>query len=92
MLETNMKNSDTDASTLALNALGWILADNDRATRMLSLTGLTPDGLRGAVSETTTQAAILAFLESHEPDLIAAAEACGTSPAHMVRARQELEE
>ncbi|MFN5823877.1 MAG: DUF3572 family protein [Sphingomonadales bacterium] len=27
---------------LALEALGWILADGDRAARMLNLTGLTP--------------------------------------------------
>jgi hypothetical protein len=90
MVDTNAK-SGADASTLALTALGWVLTDDDRAARMLALTGLTPEGLRRAVLELATQAAILSFLEAHEPDLIAAAEACGTSPAALVRARQELE-
>lgn len=90
MLETNMK-SAADASALALGALGWILEDGDRAGRMLALTGLTPDGLRGGVAERATQAAILAFLEAHEPDLIAAAEHLDTRPESLVAARMELE-
>ncbi len=94
MLETNTKSAqavNADAATLALGALGWILADTDRATRMLALTGLTPDVLRGGVSEPGTQAAILAFLEAHEPDLIAAANELGVKPEALVRARMELE-
>jgi hypothetical protein len=91
MLETNMKNYVADPSILALSALGWILADDSRADRMLSLTGLTPDGLRNAVADKDTQAAILSFLEAHEPDLVAAAAACGTQPGDLVRARQALE-
>jgi Protein of unknown function (DUF3572) len=94
MNETNAKSVgeiQADPAMLALAALGWILTDPDRATRMLSLTGLTPDVLRGGISETATLAAILSFLEGHEPDLVAAAEHIGTSPATLVRARQELE-
>jgi hypothetical protein len=92
MIETNAKSkSAVDAQTLALGALGWILGDSDRATRMLALTGLTPDVLRGAVAEPATQAAILAFLEAHEPDLIAAAQHLDTSPQALVHARMELE-
>jgi hypothetical protein len=94
MPETNVKNAhdiQADPATLALGALGWILEDTDRATRMLALTGLTPDVLRGAVAERGTQAAILAFLEAHEPDLVAAAEHIGVAPQALVRARMELE-
>jgi Protein of unknown function (DUF3572) len=92
MIETNAKSRDAvDPATLALGALGWILGDTDRATRMLALTGLTPDVLRGAVAEPATQAAILAFLEAHEPDLVAAAEHLGSTPQALVRARMELE-
>jgi hypothetical protein len=36
-------------------------------------------------------AALLGFLESHEPDLIACAEALDRKPEHLVRARMELE-
>jgi hypothetical protein len=92
MLETNVKNGNVaDASTLALGALGWVLSDDERAGRMLALTGLTPDGLRAAVATPATQAAILSFLEAHEPDLIAAAGHIGVSPEALVRARMELE-
>jgi hypothetical protein len=94
MIETNAKSIgdiQSDPAMLALGALGWILTDAERATRMLALTGLTPDILRDGVSEPATLAAILAFLENHEPDLIAAADHIGSTPQALVRARQELE-
>ena len=94
MFETNAKSVtqiQADPAMLALGALGWILTDADRASRMLALTGLTPDILRGGISEHGMLAAILAFLEAHEPDLIAAAEHMGSSPEALVRARRELE-
>jgi len=94
MIETNAKSVrqiQPEPDMLALKALGWILADGDRAARMLNLTGLTPDILRNVVTETATQAAILAFLEAHEPDLVAAADHIGVRPEALVRARQELE-
>jgi len=80
-----------DASTLALLALGWALSDEKRAERLLALTGLTPDILRGAVNERGTQAAILRFLENHEPDLIACSVAIDASPEALVAARRELD-
>ena len=94
MLETNAKSLgqiQADPAMLALGALGWILTDADRASRMLALTGLTPDVLRDGVSESATLAAIITFLESHEPDLIAAADHIGVKPEALVRARAELE-
>ncbi|RDV02467.1 DUF3572 family protein [Sphingorhabdus pulchriflava] len=94
MLETNAKSLgqiQADPAMLALRALGWILTDTDRASRMLALTGLTPNILRHDISEKATLAAILAFLEAHEPDLIAAAEHIGATPQALVCARMELE-
>ena len=93
MFETNAKSGgqiQADPAMLALGALGWILTDTDRASRMLALTGLTPDILRHDISEKATLAAILAFLEAHEPDLIAAAELIRVTPQALVRARMEL--
>ncbi len=75
---------------LALSALGWILEDDDRAQRLLSLTGLTPERLREAVTERSVQAAVLEYLENYEPDLIRAAEALEVSPAELVAAHAEL--
>ena len=36
-------------------------------------------------------AAVLGFLESHEPDLIACADALDVKPEALIRARQQLE-
>ena len=80
-----------EASSMAFQALAWALMDEARAERLLSLTGLTPEGLRASINERGTQAAILSFLEAHEPDLIACAAVIGVSPAVLVQARQELE-
>ena len=84
--------SDTlDASAMAFQALAWALMEESRAERLLSLTGLTPEGLRGSVMERSTQEAILSFLEAYEPDLVACAAVIGVSPVVLVNARQELE-
>ncbi len=88
MQDTN--DNIADASTLALQALGWALSEEKRAERLLSLTGLTPDGLRAAVTDRHLQAAILSFLEAHEPDLIACSVAIDASPEAIVAARREL--
>ena len=80
-----------EAETLALGALGWVLAEDARAERLLALTGLTPEGLRTRVQERDFLAAVLRFLENHEPDLIACAEALGVSPLALIAAREALE-
>lgn len=77
--------------TVALMALGWLLADDRRAQRLLAMTGLDADGLRMGVGKKAVMAAILAFLENHEPDLIGCAEAIGLSPGQLVAARRALE-
>ena len=83
--------TNDDAAALALSALAWTLSDGTRADRLLGLTGLDPDALRARVGEPAVLAAALAFLQSHEPDLIACAEAIGTTPARLVAAQAELE-
>lgn len=79
-----------DPAALALSALGWLLADQPRADRLLSLTGLTPDDLRAGLGEPATLAAVLDFLCAHEPDLIAAAEALGVAPQELAAAGEGL--
>jgi len=81
---------DTDPETLALGVLGWLLQDSTRAERLLALTGLTPDALRETLGARTTQVAVLEFVCSHEPDLVAAAEALGVDPAALPEARERL--
>lgn len=81
----------TDAAALALRALGWVLSEEDRAQRLLALTGLTAHHLRAALGEPATLAAVIGFLEAYEPDLIACAAAIQSSPEDLVAARRELE-
>ena len=76
---------------LALSALGWLLGDAPRAERLLALTGLTPDSLRGNLGDAATLAAVLDFLCAHERDLLAAAEAIGVTPQDLAAARERLE-
>jgi hypothetical protein len=81
----------TDPQILALSALGWTLGDEARARRLLALTGLDAEALRRRVGEPGLLASVLAFLEAHEPDLVAAAAALGVAPQALVEARQRLE-
>jgi hypothetical protein len=67
-----------------------VLTDDDRAGRLLALTGLTPEVLRGGLGDPAMLAAVLDFLCAHEPDLIAAADALGVTPQHLAGARERL--
>lgn len=80
-----------DAAALALSALGWVLSDENRATRLLDLSGLAPDDLRARLDDPAVLAAILGFLARYEPDLIAAARDLNIDPAALVRAQEILD-
>lgn len=80
-----------DDEELALHALGWILGDEPRAERFLGLTGLTPDGLRNALQDRATLAAIMGFLTLHEDDLLACAAALDMKPEVLAAAAHRLE-
>ncbi len=79
-----------DPTALALGALGWVLSDEPRAERLLSLTGLTPDALREGLGDSGVLSAVLDFLAAHEPDLVAASEALGVAPGDLIAAQQRL--
>ena len=89
--EQNVEPAVNQAMVVALSALGWTMTDTARADRLLALTGLSPSNLRRSVENSTLLAAVLQFLESHEPDLIACATALQLDPAELVRARTTLE-
>ena len=67
-----------------------MLGDDDRAGRLLGLTGLTPEALRGGLGDPTMLGAVLDFLCAHEPDLVAAADALGVTPQELAAARGRL--
>jgi uncharacterized protein DUF3572 len=80
-----------DPTALALRALTATLADQRLATRFLSLSGVEPPDLRQRAGDPGLLAALLRFLEAHEPDLVAVAEGLGVKPEALVAARRELE-
>ncbi len=79
------------ARAVALHALGWTLAEPDRAERLLATTGLTPTDLRARIEHPQMLAAVLGFLLAHEPDLIACAAALDEAPETLVAAHHLLE-
>jgi hypothetical protein len=79
-----------DPETLALGALVWVLSDDDRAGRLLTLTGLTGGDLRERIGERPVLAAVLEYLCAYEPDLLAAAEHLGVAPQVLANAGAEL--
>ncbi|HET6940551.1 MAG TPA: DUF3572 family protein [Sphingomicrobium sp.] len=83
--------STNDAEALALSALAATLTDERRAQRFLDLSGIDTGDLRRRAAEPVLLAALLRFLEAHEPDLIEVAVAIGVKPEELVAAREELE-
>ena len=80
-----------DPVILALAALAATLSDDRRAQRFLDLTGIGTDELRAKANEPALLAALLRFLEAHEPDLVSVSEQIGVAPELLVEARRDLE-
>ena len=91
MLSHTTNHMPPDAEALALAALAATLTDERRAQRFLDLTGLDANELRARAGERSLLAATLAFLEAHEPDLVAVAQAIGSKPEMLIAARAELD-
>jgi hypothetical protein len=85
------RETNEDGPTLGLRALVWTLGAPDRAARLLSVTGLDPADLRARAGDPALLAAVLGFLQAHQPDLLACADALDTTPERLVAAGRELE-
>jgi len=81
-----------DPLILALAALAATLGCERRAQRFIDLTGIGTDELRTRVAEPALLAALLRFLEAHEPDLVSVSAELGVNPEDLVGARRGLEE
>jgi hypothetical protein len=84
-------NTPIDAEVIALAALAATFGDHRRAQRFIELTGIGTDELRTRAKDPSLLAALVRFLEAHEPDLVAVAAELGVSPELLVEARRELE-
>ena len=81
-----------DPVALALAALAATLGQERRAQRFLDLTGIGTDELKRRASDPSLLAALIRFLEAHEPDLLSVSEEVGVAPALLVQARRLLED
>lgn len=89
-MQRDIKSTAPDPVSMALGVLGWVLSDGQRAERLLALTGLTVDQLRGAVDDPALLGAVIDFLCAHEPDLLAAARDLGVEPQELAALGAEL--
>lgn len=80
-----------EAETLALRALTYVIADAELGQRLLDLTGLDVATLRSRAGDPVLLAATLAFLEQHEPSLLACASALDADPNSLIAARAVIE-
>lgn len=84
------KTSAPDPETLALQALAFLAADDDRLARFLGLTGIAPESLRGIAHDPAGLGAVLDYLLGWEPLLLDFAAAADIPPEAVARARRKL--
>jgi hypothetical protein len=85
-----VKSARLDAETLGLRALAYVIGDPALGPRLLALTGLDIPTLRTRAGDPALLGATLAFLEGHEPSLLACAEALEVTPQSLIAAREAL--
>jgi hypothetical protein len=78
------------ARDMAIEALAWLAADENRLERFLALSGLGPQNLRKAAAEPRFLTAILDYLVSNEALLIDFARDSGRTPEQAARAHAAL--
>ena len=78
------------AEAIALQALAFVIADPAQSSRFLSLTGSSPDDLRGAASSRELQTATLDYLLSDESLLLSFCQEAGIDPSSIGPAYQLL--
>ncbi len=79
-----------DAQILALHALSFLLSDTKRIDGFLRMTGIEPHDLREMAASNQGQTAILDYLLSNEPLLLAFTAEEGCDDQDPARARQTL--
>lgn len=86
--ETGRKTAN--AETVAIQALGWIAADEDRLARFMALSGLSVDELRVRAAEAEFLGGVLDFVLENEALLVEFAGEAGLKPEAVLRLRREL--
>ena len=79
------------AEILALQALGWLAADEDRLSRFLALSGLDGATLRAVADSRDTARAVMDFLLADEALLLDFCEVAQIPPASFPAYRRRLD-
>jgi len=79
-----------EAETVALGALSYLAADDERLARFLETTGLRPDTLRAAASSAGFLVAVLDYVAHDEPLLLGLSAFLQTKPKSIMAARWTL--
>jgi hypothetical protein len=79
------------AEALAIEALGFLAASPERLERFMTLSGLSPENLRGAASSSGFLAGILNHLAQDDELLVAFATQAACDPNQILLARNCLD-
>lgn len=79
-----------EAETIALEALGFIVADEPTFSALQAQTGMGPDDLRAGAADPQVLGALLDFILDDDRRTIAFCEACQLEPEMPMRARVAL--
>ena len=71
---------------LAVDVLGWIVADEDRLFPFLNATGLSPETVRASLSDPVFLAGVLDHVMGDEPVLLACAQSLDVKPERIAAA------
>jgi hypothetical protein len=85
-----MTNRQESAQTLALQALGWLAADDDRFGSFLAAGGMDAASIRAQAADPMLHAAVMDFLLADENMLLQFCEDCGVKPEVPMQARAAL--
>ena len=79
-----------EAESIALSALSYITGHEEALGRFLAMSGLEPGAIRSAAASPGFLAAILDYVASDEPLLIALARELDTRPGRIMEAHRPL--
>jgi hypothetical protein len=79
-----------EAENVALGAFSYIAANEETLSRFFAISGLQPDTIRSAAASPGFFAAILDYVASDEPLLIALAKELNTKPERIMEAHWTL--
>ncbi|WP_336487750.1 DUF3572 domain-containing protein [Methylobacterium nigriterrae] len=81
---------DESALSLAVEVLGWLVADEERLFPFLNASGLTPDNLRASARDPGFLAGVLDHVMGDEAVLTACADGLGVPPERIATAWRRL--